>query len=65
MQDVLWWFCDLVWCTICEALAVVNKNVVTQWDGGRRIVGASRGGGMGIVAWGDVGRECKSDFNAT
>ena len=55
----------MVRCMICEALAVVNKNVVAQWDGRRRIVGASRGGGMGIVEWGDVGRECKSDFNAT
>ena len=55
----------MVWCTICEVLAVVNKNVVAQWDGGRRIIGASRGGGVGIVAWGDVGRECKSDFNTT
>ena len=55
----------MVRCTLREVLAVVNKNVVAQWDGGRRIIGASRGGGVGIVAWGDVGRECKSDFNAT
>ena len=54
----------MVRCTICEVLAVVNKNVVAPWDGGR-IVGASRGGGVGIVAWGDVRWECKSDFNAT
>ena len=52
----------MMWCTICEALAVVNKNVVVQWDGERRNVGAGRGGGW---AWGDVGWECKSDFNAT
>ena len=40
----------MVWCMICEALAVVNKNVVAQWDSGRRIVKASRGSGMCIVA---------------
>ena len=43
--------CDTMWCTICEAMAVINSIVLSSGVVNGGMLWTGRGGGMGLWCW--------------